>query len=215
MSAKSSTTPKPPQEVDPLTVLESINNWLEVVSRPDDADGRKTYDIVKNAQAAIDFMIRNAAEDNDEAQAQGIITDQLRAEVVDLPAEIRILERRQPQEATPRRSEKHPDAPMFRGKKEEYKTFVKQLEMKLLMNKDWYPSLTRKLGYAYSRLEGPAADQFASHVKCGTLDLISMERFYEILKNAFGDPDEKRTAQRKLRELRQGRKTFAEFHAEF
>ena len=47
------------------------------------------------------------------------------------------------------------------------------------------------------------------------IDLASIAEFWEVLDRAFDDPDRKGTAERNLRALRQGKKEFAHYFAEF
>ncbi|KAH0608755.1 uncharacterized protein H6S33_001889 [Morchella sextelata] len=115
------------------------------------------------------------------------------------------------------RSEKLPDPEVFRGDRdrERLHLFKQQMKIKLLGNADRYPTLQSKLSYAFSRLEGVAANQFLQYVGEGSITLPSMVRFYEVLDTAFGDPDRMRTARRNLRNIRQRNRTFADYFAEF
>ncbi|KAH0609023.1 uncharacterized protein H6S33_001251 [Morchella sextelata] len=115
------------------------------------------------------------------------------------------------------RSEKLPDPEVFRGDRdrERLHLFKQQMKIKLLGNADRYPTLQSKLSYAFSRLEGIAANQFLQYVGEGGITLPSMIRFYKVLDTAFGDPDRMRTARRNLRNIRQRNRTFADYFAEF
>ncbi|KAH0606106.1 uncharacterized protein H6S33_003767 [Morchella sextelata] len=115
------------------------------------------------------------------------------------------------------RSEKLPDPDVFRGDRdrERLHLFKQQMKIKLLGNTDRYPTLQSKLSYAFSRLEGAAANQFLQYVGEEGIALPSMTRFYEILDTAFGDPDRMRTARRNLRNIRQRTRTFPDYFAEF
>ncbi|KAH0608719.1 uncharacterized protein H6S33_001853 [Morchella sextelata] len=115
------------------------------------------------------------------------------------------------------RSEKLRDPEVFRGDRdrERLHLFKQQMKIKLLGNADRYPTLQSKLSYAFSRLEGVAANQFLQYVGEGSITLPSMVRFYEVLDTASGDPDRMRTARRNLRNIRQRNRTFADYFAEF
>ncbi|KAH0611508.1 uncharacterized protein H6S33_010773 [Morchella sextelata] len=115
------------------------------------------------------------------------------------------------------RSEKLPDPEVFKGDRdrERLHLFKQQMKIKLLGNADRYPTLQSKLSYAFSRLEGVAANQFLQYVGEEGIALPSMLRFYEVLDTAFGDPDRMRTARRNLRNIRQRNRTFADYFAEF
>ncbi|KAH0614656.1 uncharacterized protein H6S33_000292 [Morchella sextelata] len=122
-----------------------------------------------------------------------------------------------PVTGTTYRSEKLPDPDVFRGDRdrERLHLFKQQMKIKLLGNIDRYPTLQSKLSYAFSRLEGAAANQFLQYMGEEGIALPSMTRFYEILDTAFGDPDRMRTARRNLRNIRQRTRTFADYFAEF
>ncbi|KAH8144261.1 uncharacterized protein LAJ45_11764 [Morchella importuna] len=115
------------------------------------------------------------------------------------------------------RSEKLPDPEVFRGDRdrERLHLFKQQMRIKLLGNADRFPTLQSKLSYAFSRLEGVAANQFLQYVGEEGIASPSMLRCYEILDTAFGDPDRMRTARRNLRNIRQRNRTFADYFAEF
>ncbi|KAH8147472.1 uncharacterized protein LAJ45_08629 [Morchella importuna] len=119
--------------------------------------------------------------------------------------------------ATTQRSEKLPDPKVFRGDRdrERLHLFKQQMRIKLLGNADRFPTLQSKLSYAFSRLEGVAANQFLQYVGEEGIALPSMLRFYEILDTAFGDSDRMRIARRNLRNIHQRNRTFADYFAEF
>jgi hypothetical protein len=118
----------------------------------------------------------------------------------------------QPARLTPR----HPDPDKFNGNKDELLQFTTQLKLKLNINADHYTSSKSDIAYAISRLEGNALSQILPLVKSATnVDILNIDAFFKILEAAFGDPDKKGTAQRKIRSLRQTNKPFHEYLADF
>ncbi|KAH8144462.1 uncharacterized protein LAJ45_11561 [Morchella importuna] len=83
---------------------------------------------------------------------------------------------------------KTPRPEVFRGRSRSRKTTPIEArdEIKLLGNADRFPTLQSKLSYAFSRLEGVAANQFLQYVGEEGIALPSMLRFYEILDTALG-----------------------------
>ena len=113
-------------------------------------------------------------------------------------------------------SPKHPDPDKFGGNKEELLQFTTQLKLKLNINSDHYSASKSDIAYAISRLEGNALSQVLPLVKSATeVNIDSIETFFKILEAAFGDPDKKGTAQRKIRSLRQTNRAFHEYLADF
>jgi hypothetical protein len=116
----------------------------------------------------------------------------------------------------PRLTPKHPDPDKFGGNKDELLQFTTQLKLKLNINADHYASPKSAIAYAISRLEGNALSQVLPLVKSATdINIESIDKFFQILEAAFGDPDKKGTAQRKIRSLRQTNRSFHEYLADF
>lgn len=119
-------------------------------------------------------------------------------------------------ESLPRLTPKHPDPDKFGGNKDELLQFTTQLNLKLNINADHYTSPKSDIAYAISRLEGNALSQVLPLVRSATdINIDSIDKFLQILEAAFGDPDKKGTAQRKIRTLRQTSRSFHEYLADF
>jgi len=71
------------------------------------------------------------------------------------------------------------------------------------------------MGYAFNRLEGRALAQILPFVQNGAFQLNDSDNIICILKAAFGDPDPAATARTKLHGLKQGKKEFTAYFAEF
>lgn len=115
----------------------------------------------------------------------------------------------------PRASRKLPDAPKYSGKPEELRPFLAQLRLKLNGEPDHFATVQQQLGYAINRLEGSALDQLMPHIHDDRIDLPDFAAFRTILETAFGDPDRRRTAERRLLGLKQANRDFSSYFAEF
>ena len=71
------------------------------------------------------------------------------------------------------------------------------------------------MGYVVSRLEGAAALQINLYIKDAHISLADVEKVFDILKRAYGDPNPKQTARTKLHQLKQTNKDFEAFLGEF
>jgi len=119
--------------------------------------------------------------------------------------------------ATPKqgKSEKHPDPKSFEGNPKDLDRFTSQLHNKLRMNADRYPTEDQKVGYAFSRLEGPAATAMEGFWTTGACLIHSLADFNAHLARLYGDPNKKEHAANQWLQLRQGNHEFTTFLAEF
>jgi hypothetical protein len=116
----------------------------------------------------------------------------------------------------PRRNGKIPDPPMFDGNREKIEGFIAQLRLKLFSDPTLFSTPTLRMAYAFNRLEGRAQAQILPYIAAGaTFRLTDVEDIIRILNNAFGDPDPIATARSKLHNLKQGKKEFTTYFAEF
>jgi uncharacterized protein DUF4939 len=113
------------------------------------------------------------------------------------------------------KSEKIPDPEPFDGKRSELAPFIASLRLKLLMNRDRFPTVQERLTYAFSRLAGNARNQILPYVTATGIGLEDEEALIAHLELAFGDPDRKGTAQRCIQTLRQKNREFSVYFAEF
>lgn len=112
---------------------------------------------------------------------------------------------------------KIPDPAAFTGDRHDLTRWIAQIKVKLSVNASSFPDNTSRIGYLFSRLAGDAAQQLLPYINNGSdaAALSSVEEFYQVLENAFGDPDRKTSAQNKLESLYQRNKEFAVHYAEF
>jgi len=71
------------------------------------------------------------------------------------------------------------------------------------------------LAYTVGFLKGKAYEQILPLIDEGNINIASVEALITLLKNAFGDPDRVRTAERNLQSLRQKNRNFSDYLADF
>jgi len=105
----------------------------------------------------------------------------------------------------------------FDGTHSKFSKFMTRLALVFSSDSTRYATDAAKIAYAASFLTGSAADWFQPYLKktSGATDFGSYREFTVALKNAYDDPDAQATAQRKLRNLKQGDKDCSTYHAEF
>ena len=106
-----------------------------------------------------------------------------------------------------------PDA--FEGDSKEYLDFKTKLNNKFRADAPTFRDDQHRLSIATSLLKKGAADIIRPYLRPDRVDLANVEEFWQVLDRAFDDPDRKGTAERNLRALRQGKKEFAHYFAEF
>jgi len=115
-----------------------------------------------------------------------------------------------------RRSGKIPDPPMFDGNREKIEGFIAQLRLKLFSDPTLFPMPALRMAHAFNRLEGHAQAQILLYIQAGaTFSLSDVKDIIRVINNAFGDPDPLATARSKLHQLKQGKKEFTNYFAEF
>ena len=187
------------------------NHWLTTIQYISEitVEGTKLAADNQNLQTVVtDLESQNASFAAEISTLKTVI-----AEIKDMSAKQQhsILSTSQP-----RLSPKHPDPDKFSGNKDDLLQFTTQLNLKLNINADHFTVPKSNIAYAISRLEGNALAQVLPHVKSATeVNIESIDAFLKILEVAFGDPDKKGTAQRKIRSLRQTHRPFHEYLADF
>ena len=113
-------------------------------------------------------------------------------------------------------SEKLPDPELYDGDKQKLRSWIYSLNVKLIGNADRYPTESDKIRYLVGRLTGKALNQVEPRVKAnGSPDFDTVKDLIKYLELAFGDPDERGTAQRELHKLRQANRPFSDYLADF
>ena len=118
------------------------------------------------------------------------------------------------------RSQKIPDPDKFNGDRAKYRNFVSKLRLKLMSDANSFPTEVHKLAYAFSLLEGAAYDQVRAYITTDEdgndrFDLANIAALFRILESAFDDPDRARNAMRKIKEIKQGKRDFSTYVADF
>lgn len=108
------------------------------------------------------------------------------------------------------------DPEPFSGDRQRLRPFLNSLSIKFTGNAYQFPDEATKIIYAASYLRGAAALWFEPQLNPQTPNRIeTYQAFQEKIKEAFGDPDEKGTAERRLQHLQQGNRTFTSYFSEF
>ena len=113
------------------------------------------------------------------------------------------------------RGDKIPDPPIYDGNRDALEGFVAQLRLKLFSDTTRFPTPAVRMAYTFNRLQGRAQAQVLPFIKGDTIDLKDADDIIQILHNAFGDPDPAATARAKLSTLKQGKKEFNAYFADF
>lgn len=117
----------------------------------------------------------------------------------------------------------HPDP--FDGKKTELDDFIIQVSQKMSQNPIYFTTAAVRVAYTLSRLKGKALatcrhayDASGNLRKTADGDLLtfqSPDAVFKLLRVSFGDPDEKRTAEKFVMESKQGNKKFSDYIVDF
>jgi len=133
-----------------------------------------------------------------------------------LAAARRAIDRLATLEGQPRScAERVPDPATFDGTRENLERFIAQLRIKLFSDPSRFPMPVLRMGYAFNRLEGRTQAQILLFVQNGAFQLTDSDDIICILEAAFGNPDPAATAHTKLHGLKQGKKEFTAYFAEF
>ena len=117
---------------------------------------------------------------------------------------------------TPQRTFKFLDPEKYGGAREKFESFKYAFRAKFRTNYDWYPTKDMKFDYAFFCLKNVARTQMLPRmVERNVLKFYSIKKLLHCLNINFGDQNKKQTAQNKIRTLKMGKRTFAEYLAEF
>jgi len=150
------------------------------------------------------LSIQNAAliTENQNLRSQApssISTIDLSTQLSELVSQLRVVNETPTSSITPpqpstQKSERHPDPQTFNGDKKDLPRFLSQLNNKLRMNADRYPTEEQRVGYAFSRLEGPAVVAMEGFWSSGACLIHSLIDFTEHLERLYGNPYRKEQA---------------------
>jgi len=103
----------------------------------------------------------------------------------------------------------------FDGSRKNLRAFLNQVRLVIRMQSDRYPDDERQVGLLASLLTGPASNWFAPLLERNRPLLRNFEAFVMDLEATFGDTDRTRSAEGKLRNLRQGSRPASQYASEF
>lgn len=138
-----------------------------------------------------------------------------RAEEVAAPATRTSALAPAPASESSRISERLPDPEKFEGVRKDLPRFTSQVQEKLTVNRDRFPSPQSRMAYVTSRLRGDPYAQVLPHIREGICQLKDYNEILDLLDRAFGDPNRINNARKSLFRLRQSNKDFSTFFAEF
>ena len=98
-------------------------------------------------------------------------------------------------------SEKVPDAALFNGTPEKLPGWLADVRMKFIQNQDRFFIPQSRVVHAFSRLGDGPKKQIVPFVKADRIDLADAENLFKVIRDAYDDPDRKKTALRNLRNL--------------
>ena len=108
------------------------------------------------------------------------------------------------------------DPDPFDGSRTALRMFKFALENKIAGNAHLFPSFAYEQSYIIGLLKGRAQSQIEARRRPdGSFPFSNRQELLAVLDQAFGDPDEAGTAQRKLSEMRQANRPFADYYADF
>ena len=121
-----------------------------------------------------------------------------------------------PTSLTAQRNPKFLDPEQFGGTRDELEFFKFNFNAKFQTNGDWYPTDERKFNYAFSRFKNLAQGQIFPKMNFNNVLKINMvEKLLQCFDVSFGDHNKKQTAQNKINALKQRKRLFHEYLAEF
>ncbi|KAF6514007.1 hypothetical protein HZS61_006263 [Fusarium oxysporum f. sp. conglutinans] len=112
-------------------------------------------------------------------------------------------------------SERLPDPEKFEATRADLRRFRDAITEKLTVNEDRYPTAVSRMAYVNSRLNKESYKLIQPYIFKGACRLPDYQDILDILQGAYGDPNEARTARRKLDVIKQRDRDFSTFYAEF
>jgi hypothetical protein len=104
---------------------------------------------------------------------------------------------------------------LFEGDMKTYRDFKTKLQNKFRADAPTFRNEQHRMAVAFGLLGSGAADIMRQYLREDRIDLATMDEFWVVLDQAFDDPDRKGTANRALRALKQGKRDFAQYLADF
>lgn len=207
---------------DPSDLIANPDSWFAAVKlmRACIDQGRRDFSVLNDHISQLESKIATLKTENQDTKSEN--TDLLEKNtkanlaIVNLRSQVDMLSQDASHLGKRHLSKNLPDPELYNGDKQKLRSWIHSLKMKLAGNSDHYPTESSKIQYSIGRLRGKAVDQIGLKVrKDGTTGFATAYDLITYLEVAFGDPDEKSTSQRKLRELRQDKRAFSDYLADF
>jgi len=115
----------------------------------------------------------------------------------------------------PPKRESIPKPQEFDGSQDQLRPFIAQLRTKFLRVAPKFVDVQHRLAYAVGFLKGKAYEQILPLIDEGNINIASVQALITLLENAFSDPDRVHTAKRNLQSLRQKKRNFSDYLADF
>ena len=105
----------------------------------------------------------------------------------------------------------HPDK--FDSITPQYQVWRAQMNSKLRINNDYFPTADEQINYILSRTTGDAANLIVHRIDRN--EFANAALLWEFMNSVYDDPDRVNTYKQKYRELKQNKVPFGEFYAKF
>ena len=112
-------------------------------------------------------------------------------------------------------SERLPDPAKFEGDRKDLQRFLNQIEEKMAVNRDRFPTPQARIAYVNGRLGPTPYALVIPHISKTKYRVGDYNEILEMMERAYGDPNRISNARDALYNLRQSNKDFASFFAEF
>lgn len=129
-----------------------------------------------------------------------------------------ILNRLTRSKTADKRSAKLPDPESFsgeEGKGPQFRQWKVEMQNKLEVNRDHFPSTLAKTTYVFSRTAGNASSFLRPYMQAKSSQVGTLDNIMDLLTATFDDPHFVENKRQELRRLYQRNLTFGEFHTRF
>ena len=120
-------------------------------------------------------------------------------------------------ESISRRTPEHPTPDQFTGENpKELDPFITKVNLKLLMNRDWWHTEADRMGFVISLIVGKAYKQIEHGIKKdGSITFLSVTAIFLVLETVYGDLNKKTDAAKRIVTLKQGHSSMVSFLPEW
>ena len=206
--------------------LQASQNRVAIVVKQRDQALAESNMNHRNYEAHVALVAQLKAEKLALEQELGTITPNPRGDEQDMG--IQNQQHTQPEIRTDRRADRDTQSP-FVGKTEksskiphpdkfdgitpQYQVWRAQMNSKLRINNDYFPTADEQVNYIMSRTTGDAANLIVNRIDRSEFENAAF--LWEFMNSVYDDPDRINTYKQKYRELKQNRVPFGEFYTKF